>query len=78
MTTLRRLARETVTLILVTHHIEEVIPEMKRVVLMRGGRIAADGAPDEVLTAGALSDAFGAEVEPVRRHGRYELRIRDE
>jgi iron complex transport system ATP-binding protein len=59
--TLRRLATEAATLILVTHHVEEIVPEVKRVVLMRGGRIAADGA----------------RVEPVRRNGRYELRFED-
>ncbi len=75
--TLRRLAANEATLVLVTHHIEEIVPEVKRVVLMRGGRIAADGPPDDVLTAAALSDAFGAAVKPVRRNGRYELRMKD-
>src|SRR5690606_30998261 len=49
---MRHLARQGITLVLVTHHIEEVIPEIRRVVLMKGGRIVADGDRDELLHAG--------------------------
>jgi len=73
--TLRRLADEGTTLIVVTHHVEEVIPEVVRVLVMREGRILADGAPYEVLTATVLGKAYGAAVEPLRRNGRWELRM---
>ena len=63
--TLRRLAREGVTLVLVTHHAEELVPEIGHVVLMREGRVIADGARAEVLVPDLLSRAFGAPLRLV-------------
>ena len=34
------------TIVLVTHHVEEIIPEIRQVVLLDRGRVAASGAPD--------------------------------
>jgi iron complex transport system ATP-binding protein len=64
--TLRSLAEQGRTLLLVTHHIEEIIPEIERVILMREGAVYADGPKDVVLTSGNLSAAFGIDIE-VRR-----------
>ncbi|TYT25893.1 ATP-binding cassette domain-containing protein [Luteimonas viscosa] len=58
--TLRRLAREGVTLLLVTHHAEELVPEIGHVVLLREGRVVADGPRGEVLTPALLARAFDA------------------
>ncbi|WP_066098591.1 ABC transporter ATP-binding protein [Xanthomonas massiliensis] len=66
--TMRRLAAEGITLVLVTHHIEEIVPEIGRVILMREGRIFADGAREAMLTDAALSEVFGGPVH-VRRNG---------
>ncbi len=43
-------ARAGTTVVIVTHHIEEVVPEMQRVVLTDRGRVVVDGTPDDVLT----------------------------
>jgi iron complex transport system ATP-binding protein len=59
---LRSLAGEGVTLVLVTHHIEEIIPEIGRVVLLQSGRVLTDGSRAEVLTGAWLSQAFGGPV----------------
>lgn len=56
---LRPLARDGMTLILITHHIEEILPEMGRVVMMEEGRLARDGDKADLLTDRALSDLFG-------------------
>lgn len=61
--TMRHLARQGITLVLVTHHIEEVIPEIRRVVLMKGGRIFADGERTELLRAEPLSEVFGGPID---------------
>lgn len=58
--TLRRLAAEGVTLLLVTHHAEELVPEIGHVVLLRDGRVVADGPRPQVLTDALLSQAYGA------------------
>jgi iron complex transport system ATP-binding protein len=62
---MRRIARSGKTLILVTHHLEEIVPEIQRVVLMRSGAIVADGSPSEILTDSLLSQTFAADVQLV-------------
>ncbi len=73
---LRGLARQGITLVLVTHHIEEVIPEIERVVLLRGGRIQADGPRAEVLRSALLSDVFGGAIEVSEVNGRLHAQVR--
>jgi iron complex transport system ATP-binding protein len=60
--TLRRLAAEGTGLVLVTHHLGDILPEIERVILMRGGRIVADGPREELLTEARLSELFHAPV----------------
>ena len=70
---LRKLVRSGKSLILVTHHIADLIPEMDRVVLLQEGRIAAEGPPAMVLTSRALSRLFGKRLRVVRQSGHYDL-----
>jgi iron complex transport system ATP-binding protein len=58
MERVRQVARAGTTLILITHHIEEIVPEIERVILLRQGRIVADGPTARILTAARLSDLF--------------------
>ena len=60
--TLRRLAREGTGLVLVTHHLGDILPEIERVILMRDGRIVGDGPREELLTESKLTELFGAPV----------------
>lgn len=60
--TLRRLAREGTGLVLVTHHLGDILPEIDRVILMRSGRIVGDGPREELLTEARLSELFHAPV----------------
>lgn len=68
--TMRALARQGITLVLVTHHIEEIIPEIERVVMLRGGKILADGSRAELLRDGPLSELFGGPIRVVDQAGR--------
>jgi iron complex transport system ATP-binding protein len=70
---LRLLARAGKSLILVTHHISDLIPEIERVILMKNGSIVADGPKKRVLTSPALSKLFGAKLRVVSRRGNYDL-----
>ncbi|MEP6940977.1 MAG: ATP-binding cassette domain-containing protein [Rudaea sp.] len=67
---LRALARAGTTLILVTHHLEEILPEIDHVILLRGGRVAAAGSKAQVLRADVLGDAYDAPIA-VREEGGY-------
>src|SRR5580692_8299092 len=71
--TVRKLARSGIGILLVTHHLSDIVPEIDRVILMRDGRIAADGPKEGTLTAAALKDLFRVEVELARRDGYYHL-----
>ncbi len=75
METVRRLTREGTTLILITHHVDEIVPETRRVVLLREGRVAADGRPDETLTTARLSAVFGAALTVERAADYYHVRV---
>ena len=68
--TLRQLARHGTTLLLVTHHVEEILPEIDHVLLLRDGRLLHEGNKASVLTDSALTDAFGMPTRVVR-HGDY-------
>jgi iron complex transport system ATP-binding protein len=70
----REIARGGTTLILITHHIEEIVPEILRVVLLRGGRVVQDGAKADVLTDRSLSDLFGIPVTLDRTDGYHYAR----
>jgi iron complex transport system ATP-binding protein len=74
MESVRRLAREGTTVILVTHHIDEIIPEIRRVVLLQHGRIACDAAPAVALTSPRLSRVFGGSLEVGQSGGYFHLR----
>ena len=70
---LRRLARSGRSLILVTHHVSDLIPEIGRVILMKGGRIVADGPKSKLLTSRTLSRLFGAKLRVVKRRGNFDV-----
>lgn len=60
--TLRRLAQEGTGLVLVTHHLGDILPEIERVILMSDGRIVGDGPREELLTEPKLSELFHTPV----------------
>ena len=67
--TLRDVARSGVTLVLITHHIEEILPEIDHLVLLRDGRVLHEGAKRELLTGPILTDLFGLPTTVERRDG---------
>jgi len=71
--TMRELARSGLAILLVTHHVSEIIPEIERVILLQAGRILADGPKDEVLTEENLRNLFGIEVKIHQRDGTFYL-----
>jgi iron complex transport system ATP-binding protein len=70
---LRKLAANGISILMVTHHLPDIIPEMRRVVLIRAGRVVMDGPKERVLEAGALSGLFGVPVEVLERGGYYHV-----
>lgn len=59
---LNNIAAKT-TIIMVTHHLEEVIPAIKKVLMIKEGKVFALGEKKEILTQKNLSELFGIEIE---------------
>jgi iron complex transport system ATP-binding protein len=75
---LERLARRrgAPTLVLVTHHVEEIMPVFSHVLVLKSGAVLAAGDKRRVLTSATLSRAFGASIRLGRNNGRYTVRVR--
>ena len=71
--TMRSLARQGIGILLVTHHISDIIPEIDRIIFLREGRILADGSKSELLTEKRLADLFGVAVKIARQDGFFHL-----
>ncbi len=69
----RDLAASGRGLLLVTHHIEDIPPEVDRVVMLRSGRVFADGPKADLLTSAKLSELFGIPAHVEERGGVYRL-----
>jgi len=70
---LRKLARAGTSIIVVTHHLPDIIPEIGRVILIKKGRVLRDGAKQDLLTSGLLSELSETPVELVERDGLYQI-----
>ena len=71
--TMRELARSGLAILLVTHQVSEIIPEIDRVILLRDGRILVDGPKLEVLTERTLRDLFGVDVRIQAQDGTFHI-----
>lgn len=69
---LRGQIRKGKTVLLVTHHVHEIPPEVERVVLLKGGKIVADGPKSALLTDHRVSDLFGCSIQLVQANGWYQ------
>ena len=70
---MRELAHAGTGLLLITHHISEIVPEIERVVLLQKGTILADGAKEKYLTSEHLSRLFEVPVRVFHDNGYYHL-----
>lgn len=68
---IRTLARAGRNIVIVTHHLNEIPPEVDRVILLQQGRIAADGAKAEVLTGETLSAVYETPIRVAEVDGYY-------
>lgn len=63
------------TLVLVTHHAEEIMPVFSRILILKDGRVLATGRKSVVLNSKNLSAAFGARMRLLRTGNRYTLAV---
>jgi iron complex transport system ATP-binding protein len=69
-------ARGAPTMVLVTHHVEEIVAIFSHVLVLKAGRLLAAGSRARVLTSTTLSNAFAAPVRLTRARGKYSLAVR--
>jgi iron complex transport system ATP-binding protein len=67
--TMRELARSGLAILLVTHHVSEIIPEMERIILLQDGAILMNGAKQKVLTEENLRRLFQTDIRLQRSDG---------
>ena len=72
--TMRALAEEGRSVVLVTHYPEDIVPAIERVVLIKDAAILADGSKRDLLTDEAMSDLFDAPLRVEERDGWYAIR----
>ena len=74
---MRKLARSGVTVIVVTHHLPDIIPEIGRVIAIKGGRIFFDGKKQELLTPARMEELFETPVQLEEARGFYQMNLAD-
>jgi iron complex transport system ATP-binding protein len=70
---LRRIAAAGCALVIVTHHIADIVPEVERVVMLKEGRVVRDGRKEDLLTSEALSALYNVPAHVEERDGWYRL-----
>ena len=68
---LSKIAQRGTNIILVTHELSDIIPEINRVILIKEGRIIENGPKEQLLTAQNISKLFGVEISVEKRNGYY-------
>ena len=69
--TMRALAQQGTSLVLVTLDLADIVPEISRVVLLKQGRIAGDDTPAALLTTETLSALYDRPVTVTHRDGHF-------
>ena len=68
---LRHLARQGRSLVLVTHHLGDIPPEIERVIVLKNGTVVADGSKGSVLTADLLSEVYETRLQLTEVDGHF-------
>ena len=71
--TMSRLANSGLTIVLVTHHLPDIITEIDRVICLKNGRVFRDGEKPQILRNDVLSELFDTPVEVTDIDGHYQM-----
>jgi iron complex transport system ATP-binding protein len=67
--------RPDLTVVAVTHHVEEIIDGFTRLLVLSKGRVAGQGGREEVMAGPAIARVYGERCRVDRREGRYAMRF---
>jgi len=65
------------TIVMISHHLDELPQAVDQVVLLKGGRVFGDGPPATLLTSESLSRLWDCRVEVLRSNGRYVASVQE-
>lgn len=71
MDRLRQLANKGCNIVVVTHHLNDIPPEIDRVIVLKNGAVVADGSKASILTGDLLSDVYETSIRVADVHGYY-------
>lgn len=71
--TMRAIAQAGHALVLVTHHVDDVVPEVTRIVMLKDGLVHRDGHKADLLTSEAIGGLFDTPAQIEEREGWYRL-----
>jgi iron complex transport system ATP-binding protein len=71
----RKLAANGVSVIVVTHYLPDIIPEIKRIVSLKNGQLYFDGAKEKLLTSARMQELFEVPVQVEQSGGYYRLTL---
>ena len=71
--TISKVAQQGKSVIVVTHELMDIVPEIDRVILMKKGKIFADGPKPDLLTSDHLSQLFEVPLTVAEQRGHYSL-----
>ena len=66
---LRELSQKGTTLLVITHRIDNILPEMRRMLFVNQGRVCADGTPEQLLQNHKLSNLFNTSLRVIEHKG---------
>jgi iron complex transport system ATP-binding protein len=69
---IRKIAGSGKSVILVTHNLQDIIPEINRIILIKEGKILRDGKKADILTDSNLSELFSLPVKVLEKGGYYQ------
>ncbi len=72
---MRKLAHNGVTVIVVTHHLPDIIPEIGRIIALKNGSIFFDGKKEELLTTTKMEELFQTPVQMEHSRGLYQMNL---
>lgn len=74
--TVRNIVSKAASIALVTHSVSDIIPEIKRFILLKNGRVFADGKREDVFTSSKLSELFEIDVDLKQKDGIYRIALK--
>ena len=64
------------SMVMVTHHLEEIPVGFTHALLINGGQVVAQGPIDRIITSELLSETFGMPLNVIHENGRFQVRAK--